>query len=208
MKARILIADDEPSIVMALEFLFRQQGYDVDAVSDGGAVIERTLASRPDLVVLDVMLPNRSGFDLCRDLRADSRTATLRIVMLTAKGQRAEADAGLASQSSGSGAFRSAPLHALHSVWGSMPRWIPVRSLPCAVSWRRPNRYPMSWALGSQYFAGSSRRGFARRISSRFGALRGQWRFSRTPIPITASRSTARWNCRDCSLQRMAWASG
>jgi DNA-binding response OmpR family regulator len=97
MKARILIADDEPSIVMALEFLFRQQGYDVDAVSDGGAVIERTLASRPDLVVLDVMLPNRSGFDLCRDLRADSRTAALRIVMLTAKGQRVEADAGLAA---------------------------------------------------------------------------------------------------------------
>lgn len=97
MKPRILIADDESSIVMALEFLFRQQGYDVETVSDGGAVIERIRASRPDLVVLDVMLPNRSGFDLCRSLRADPGTAAVRIVMLTAKGQRAEADAGLAA---------------------------------------------------------------------------------------------------------------
>ena len=97
MKPRILIADDESSIVMALEFLFRQQGYDVETVSDGGAVIERIRAARPDLVVLDVMLPNRSGFDLCRSLRADPGTAALRIVMLTAKGQRAEADAGLAA---------------------------------------------------------------------------------------------------------------
>jgi DNA-binding response OmpR family regulator len=94
---RILIADDEPSIVMALEFLFRQAGHCVETVGDGADVMARTLACLPDLVVLDVMLPNRSGFDLCRDLREDPRTAATPIVMLTAKGRRAEIDAGLAA---------------------------------------------------------------------------------------------------------------
>lgn len=97
MNARILIADDEPAIVVGLEFLLRQAGYEVETVADGGAVLESTLRYRPDLVVLDVMLPTRSGFDLCRDLRADPRTASLRILMLTAKGRRAELEAGVAA---------------------------------------------------------------------------------------------------------------
>lgn len=95
MKPRVLIADDEPSIVVVLEFLFRQQGYDVDVVSDGALLVEHTLRWQPNLVILDVMLPNRSGFDLCRDLRADPRTAQLPIVMVTAKGSRLEIEAGL-----------------------------------------------------------------------------------------------------------------
>lgn len=95
MKPRILIADDEPSIVVVLEFLFRQQGYDVETVGDGRVLFERTLQWQPSLVVLDVMLPNRSGFDLCRDLRGDARTARIPILMVTAKGRRAEIEAGL-----------------------------------------------------------------------------------------------------------------
>lgn len=95
MKPRILIADDEPSIVVVLEFLFRQQGYEVETVADGSALFEHTLRWQPNLVVLDVMLPNRSGFDLCRDLRGDPRTARIPIVMVTAKGRRAEIEAGL-----------------------------------------------------------------------------------------------------------------
>lgn len=95
MKPRILIADDEPSIVVVLEFLLRQQDYDVQTVADGSVLFERTLGWRPDLIVLDVMLPNRAGFDLCRDLRADPRTTAIPIVMVTAKGRRAEIDAGL-----------------------------------------------------------------------------------------------------------------
>lgn len=95
MTSRILIADDEPSIVVVLEFLFRQQGYEVETVADGSVLFDRTLRWQPNLVVLDVMLPNRSGFDLCRDLRADPRTARIPIVMVTAKGRRIEIEAGL-----------------------------------------------------------------------------------------------------------------
>lgn len=95
MTARILIADDEPSIVVVLEFLFRQQGYEVETVADGSVLFDHTLRWQPNLVLLDAMLPNRSGFDLCRDLRADPRTAGIPIVMVTAKGRRAEIEAGL-----------------------------------------------------------------------------------------------------------------
>lgn len=95
--ARILIADDEPGIVTGLEFLFRQAGYEVQSIADGRAVFDSTLSFRPDLLVLDLMLPGRHGFDICRDLRADPRTSAVRIVMLTARGMPAEVEAGLAA---------------------------------------------------------------------------------------------------------------
>jgi DNA-binding response OmpR family regulator len=95
MASRVLIADDEPNIVTALEFLMKQQGYETRVARDGDEALAEVESFRPDLVLLDVMLPRRNGFEVCQKLRADGWT-DLRIVMLTAKGRDIEIEKGLA----------------------------------------------------------------------------------------------------------------
>ena len=96
MATKILIADDEPNIVISLEFLLRREGYEVVVAHDGVQALERVRAERPDLAILDVMMPNRNGFEVCQDLRHDPEFKTLRIMMLTAKGRDTEVSKGLA----------------------------------------------------------------------------------------------------------------
>jgi DNA-binding response OmpR family regulator len=95
MASRVLIADDEPNIVISLEFLMKQQGYETRVARDGDEALVEVESFRPDLVLLDVMLPRRNGFEVCQKLRADG-WADLRIVMLTAKGRDIEIEKGLA----------------------------------------------------------------------------------------------------------------
>jgi two-component system, OmpR family, alkaline phosphatase synthesis response regulator PhoP len=95
MASRVLIADDEPNIVVSLEFLMKQQGYETRVARDGDEALAEVESFRPDLVLLDVMLPRRNGFEVCQKLRADG-WADLRIVMLTAKGRDIEIEKGLA----------------------------------------------------------------------------------------------------------------
>lgn len=95
MASRILIVDDEPNIVVPLEFLMRREGYEVEVAGDGQAALDAVAARAPDLVILDVMLPRLNGFDVCRRLRADPRAAGVKILMLTAKGRDAEMEKGL-----------------------------------------------------------------------------------------------------------------
>jgi len=91
--SRILVVEDEAAIARALADDFRSQGYDVDVVADGRAAFEKARTDTFDLVVLDVMLPGKDGFDVCRDLRRDGiRTP---ILMLTAKTHEAEKVLGL-----------------------------------------------------------------------------------------------------------------
>jgi len=93
---RILIADDEPNIVVSLEFLFSQAGFEVAVATNGEETLRAVAVYRPDLVLLDVMLPLKNGFEVCQTLRADSRYASIKIVMLTAKGRDSEVAKGLA----------------------------------------------------------------------------------------------------------------
>ena len=95
MASRVLIADDEPNIVISLEFLMKQRGYETRVARDGDEALTEVESFRPDLVLLDVMLPRRNGFEVCQKLRADGWT-DLRIVMLTAKGRDIEIEKGLA----------------------------------------------------------------------------------------------------------------
>lgn len=95
MASRVLIADDEPNIVISLEFLMKQQGYETRVARDGDEALAEVASFRPHLVLLDVMLPRRDGFEVCQKLRADGWT-DLRIVMLTAKGRDIEIEKGLA----------------------------------------------------------------------------------------------------------------
>ena len=91
----VLIADDEPSILISLEFLLEQAGYRVLTATDGQAALDQALAARPDLILLDVMMPRINGFDVCSRLRADATLAATRIIMLTAKGRDVEINQGL-----------------------------------------------------------------------------------------------------------------
>lgn len=95
MAQKVLIVDDEPNIVASLEFLMTRQGYETLVVGDGDEVLGAVERFRPDLVLLDVMLPNRDGFEVCQRLRAGGHD-TLKIVMLTAKGRESEMAKGLA----------------------------------------------------------------------------------------------------------------
>lgn len=88
MAVDVLIAEDEPSILESLDFILRRAGWSIDSVTDGEAVLERVRRNRPRVLVLDVMLPKRSGFDVLKQLRADSETRDLPVLILTAKGQQ------------------------------------------------------------------------------------------------------------------------
>jgi DNA-binding response OmpR family regulator len=95
MTRRILIVDDEPNIVTSLEFLMRGSDYDVLVARDGEEALGLAESFRPDLVLLDVMMPQRSGFDVCRSIRENPALRETKIVILTAKGRAVEKDKGL-----------------------------------------------------------------------------------------------------------------
>lgn len=95
MAASVLIADDDPNIVMALRFLMEQAGYRVSVATNGDAVLSAVTKLRPDVVLLDVMMPRRNGYDVCAAIRADGAVAGTRVIMLTAKGLGAERKRGL-----------------------------------------------------------------------------------------------------------------
>ena len=94
MARKILICDDEPNIVMALEFLMRQNGYETRVAEDGDQALREVDSFAPDVVLLDVMLPRRDGFEVCQTLRAAGHK--VKIIMLTAKGRESEITKGLA----------------------------------------------------------------------------------------------------------------
>ena len=87
MTKHVLIADDEPNIVISLEFLMKREGHRVTIARDGDAALEAIRRERPDLVLLDVMMPGKSGFEVCQAVRADESLATVKILMLSAKGR-------------------------------------------------------------------------------------------------------------------------
>ncbi len=94
-RKRILIVDDEPNIVLSLEFLMQREGYQVATAADGDAALEALAAQAPDLVILDVMLPKMNGFDVCRRIKADPRWKGTRVLILTARGRDTEVSKGL-----------------------------------------------------------------------------------------------------------------
>ncbi len=96
MPQKILIVDDEPNIVLSLEFLMKREGFQVAVAADGDAALEQVQAFAPDLVLLDVMMPKKSGYEVCEILRADPARSAMKIVMLTAKGRDTEVAKGLA----------------------------------------------------------------------------------------------------------------
>lgn len=95
MAKKILIVDDELNIVTALEFLLQKSGYEVMAAQNGDEALERVESFAPDLVLLDVMIPHISGYEVCRRMRERSDWKHIKIVMLSAKGREAEVSKGV-----------------------------------------------------------------------------------------------------------------
>ncbi|MFC4353463.1 response regulator [Fodinicurvata halophila] len=96
MNPSILLVDDEPNIVLSLEVLLRGAGYHVRVAPDGEAALQACRDYVPDLIILDVMLPRRDGYEVCRLLRETAAWRNVPIIMLTAKGRETERETGLA----------------------------------------------------------------------------------------------------------------
>ena len=103
---KILIAEDEDNIAMALELFIGRKGYKMTRVADGDAALEALADNRPDLIILDIMLPKRSGFEVCEMIRKDQTLKDVRILFMTARGGKSERTKGLAL---GADAFMTKP---------------------------------------------------------------------------------------------------
>ena len=97
MVRSVLVVDDEPNIVLSLEFLMKQAGLEVRTAADGQAALAAVQADVPDLILLDISMPNGDGFEVCRKIRENPVWQNVRIIMLTAKGRDSERERGLAA---------------------------------------------------------------------------------------------------------------
>lgn len=128
ISASVLIADDDPNIVLALRFLMEKEGYTVAVATNGDAALSAAAKLRPDVVLLDVMMPRRNGYDVCAAIRADKSLADTRVIMLTAKGLSAERKTGLRA---GADAFVTKPF-ATRDVLDHVRRLLPGAASPAA----------------------------------------------------------------------------
>jgi DNA-binding response OmpR family regulator len=96
MNQKILVADDEPNIVISLEYLLKREGYTVLIARDGQEALETIAREQPDLVLLDVMMPKKTGFEVCQSVRASDKLQATKILMLTARGRDTDVTKGLA----------------------------------------------------------------------------------------------------------------
>ncbi|GAB6061731.1 response regulator transcription factor [Deferrisoma palaeochoriense] len=94
-KVKVLAVDDEPNILLSLEYILEQEGFDVYTARDGDEALELAEKVRPDVVLLDVAMPRKDGYEVCRLLRGNQDLSGTRVVMLTAKGQPLERKKGL-----------------------------------------------------------------------------------------------------------------
>jgi DNA-binding response OmpR family regulator len=96
MSKYVLIVDDAPNIVLSLEFLMKKEGYEVHAVTNGEEALLAVQEKTPDLILLDVMMPRKDGYEVCQELRSNPNWKNIKIIMLTAKGRDVEREKGMA----------------------------------------------------------------------------------------------------------------
>ena len=95
MAKKILVVDDEPFIVRSLTFVLKKQGYKTITATDGEEALAKIQEEKPDLVFLDVMMPKKTGFEVCQEVRANPEMGDPYIIMLTARGQESDRELGL-----------------------------------------------------------------------------------------------------------------
>jgi DNA-binding response OmpR family regulator len=96
MAKSILVVDDEPNILLSLEFLMQQEGYEVRTATNGDEALLAVGEKQPDLILLDIMMPKLDGFEVCQKIRSNPKWKDIRIVILTAKGREVDQEKGLA----------------------------------------------------------------------------------------------------------------
>lgn len=106
MARTVLLIEDEPNIVEALSFLLSREGWNVETHNDGEGAVEKITSLQPNLVILDVMLPNKGGMDILHDVRNETTTRDIPVLMLTAKGQRKDRQA---AEKAGASLFMTKP---------------------------------------------------------------------------------------------------
>lgn len=94
-KKKILAVDDEPNILMSIEFILEMEGYEVHTARDGDEALEAALRIQPDLILLDINMPRKDGYEVCRIIRENVTMAGTKVIMLTAKGQSLEKKKGI-----------------------------------------------------------------------------------------------------------------
>ncbi|MFP7571108.1 response regulator transcription factor [Marivita sp. S2033] len=106
MSKQVLLIEDEPNIIEAISFILSRDGWVVKTHSNGADAVNAVRDRKPDVVILDVMLPGKSGYDILRELRADPMTEALPVLMLTARGQTKDREI---AERAGCDAFMSKP---------------------------------------------------------------------------------------------------
>ncbi|MFO1129584.1 MAG: response regulator [Rhodospirillales bacterium] len=96
MPKSILVVEDEPNIVLSLQFLMKKAGFEVRVARDGEEALAAVDDRAPDLILLDVMIPKRDGYDVCQTIRANPNWQAIYIIMLTAKGREVDREKGIA----------------------------------------------------------------------------------------------------------------
>jgi DNA-binding response OmpR family regulator len=91
----VLVVDDEPHLLRLVQFRLEREGYDVVTASDGQSALDSVFEHRPDVCLLDVVMPRRSGLEVLQELRADERSAALKVIMLTARATDADIERGM-----------------------------------------------------------------------------------------------------------------
>lgn len=94
-KRRVVIIEDEPNIVLSLEFLLQREGYETASATDADSGLALVRQARPDVVLLDIMMPKRDGYELCQTIKADPDLRSIAIIMVSARGQEVEVLKGL-----------------------------------------------------------------------------------------------------------------
>ncbi|MEE8121933.1 MAG: response regulator [Anaerolineales bacterium] len=92
---KILVVDDEPYIIRSLTFVLKKEGYDVSSATNGEEAMAKARESKPSLMFLDVMMPKKNGYEVCREVKGDPSLSDIYVIMLTAKGQEADREKGL-----------------------------------------------------------------------------------------------------------------
>jgi DNA-binding response OmpR family regulator len=96
IRPKVLVVEDEDNIALALDFLISREGYEYLRIAEGGSALACIREQRPDLVLLDVMLPEVSGYEICQGVRLDPSLSDVKIIMMTARGSAIERRKGLA----------------------------------------------------------------------------------------------------------------
>jgi DNA-binding response OmpR family regulator len=103
---KILVVDDEPHVIRSLTFVLEKEGYNVSSATNGEEALAKIQESKPRLMLLDVMMPKKNGYEVCKEVKGDSSLSDIHIIMLTAKGQEADREKGF---SAGADEFMTKP---------------------------------------------------------------------------------------------------